>query len=142
MKTYVTTASQGYRQFNRESFVNNMSENELSGFVMTMIGVFLSVTMLFVILFFAWTTVDEAAVVDSTPVKSAVVTKVGDTTLQIKYADGQQERLFLNDANKVPEKGQKVKVKRVLTFNHSRRFNLVGYNDDISTAQYPHFNLT
>lgn len=134
MKTYANTASQGYRQSNRQSFVNNDEEGDsVMTVVLTVVAVvLLAVSTCGLLLSIAY----EPVSVSNTPVISAVVTKVGDTTLQLKYSNGEQERFFLNDANKIPEKGQKVKVKRVQTYNHNNRFNVVGYNDDISTTHY------
>lgn len=78
---------------------------------------------------------EELQTVQNTPVQSAVVTKVGDTTLQLKYPDGRQQRFFLNSANDVPQEGQTVDVKRSFSLD-TNKFDVVGYDNKISTNHY------
>lgn len=134
MKTYTNASSQGYRQSNKQSFLNNDEEGDS---VMTIIFVGVMCGLMIILMCGMFLLVfNEAMSVMNTPVKSAVVTNLGETTIQLKYSNGEQRRFFLNDATKLPEKGQKVKVKRVMAFDNSAQFHVVGYDNEISTRHH------
>lgn len=143
MKTYTNATFQGYRQSIKKSPVrrdDSKTFEDIWGISMIRMILILSLATLIPIVLVVTvkgsSAADHPTMFQNTQPKSGIVTKVNDTTLQVKFADGKQKRFFLNDATDVPEVGRKVKVQQALSLDGHDRFNMVGYNGDITTMHF------